>query len=183
MRYVVAVTDIGERDLFQIAKALLQSKVVGQRLAGMLEFAQRVDHRNAGMFCHAFNRLMSERAQHDCTDPALEIVRDVAEILAGIETAVALINEGHRSAEAADSGFKRQAGAQRGFFEEHRDVFPGEGLAEICGTRLHHGGEMEQRLHLDRREVADRDQVASGDDRRLGLRDGLASCEWSGCST
>ena len=61
MRHVVAVADVGEADFLQIAKPLLQSEVVGQRLAGMLQVAERVDHRNAGVLGHSFDRPVRDR--------------------------------------------------------------------------------------------------------------------------
>src|SRR5207249_9740025 len=49
MSYVVTVADIGEAHVLQIAEAFHEGEVVGQRLAGMFQIAERVDHRNAGV--------------------------------------------------------------------------------------------------------------------------------------
>src|SRR5258708_3086226 len=56
-------------------------------------------------------------------------------------------------------------------------MFSGKGIAKIFRARFHSARQMKDGLHLDRRKVADRDQVPSGDNRRRGLREGL-SCEW-----
>ena len=77
--HVVAVADVGERDLLQSPKLFLQSEVVGQRLAGMLQVAERVDHRDARVLRHPFDRLVGEGAQHDGVHPALDVVRHVAQ--------------------------------------------------------------------------------------------------------
>ena len=87
MRHVVAVADVGEADLLQIAEALLQGEVVGQRLAGMLQVAERVDHRNAGVLRHSLDRVVRVSAQHNGIHPALHVVRDVAQVFARIEAA------------------------------------------------------------------------------------------------
>ena len=46
MRHVVAVAHIGERDFLQIAEPLLQREIIRQRLARMLQIAERIDHRD-----------------------------------------------------------------------------------------------------------------------------------------
>ena len=85
MQDVVAVADVRKRDLPQVAELLLQGEVIGQGLAGMLDLAQGIDHRNAGMLRHAFDSFVRKRAQHDSADPALQIMRDVAQTLARIK--------------------------------------------------------------------------------------------------
>ncbi len=45
------------------------------------------------MLGHPLDRGVRERAQHNSVHPALEIVRDVAEVLAGVETAGGLVDE------------------------------------------------------------------------------------------
>ena len=47
VRHVVAVADIGKLQPAQPPEMFLQREHVGQRLAGMIEIAQRVDHRKA----------------------------------------------------------------------------------------------------------------------------------------
>src|SRR3989442_7479780 len=98
---------IREGDLFEIPEALVKREVIGQSLAGMLDFAQGIYHRNAGEFRHAFDGFMRERAQHDSAYPALEIVRNVAEGFPRIETFMPLIDERNRATESTDARFKR----------------------------------------------------------------------------
>ena len=55
MRHVVAIANISEMNLLEIAEMLLQGEEVGERLAGMLEFAEGVDDRNVGVGRHLFD--------------------------------------------------------------------------------------------------------------------------------
>jgi len=49
MRNVIAVSDKREADFFQIAEALLQSEVIGQRLTRVLKIAESIDHRDGSV--------------------------------------------------------------------------------------------------------------------------------------
>src|ERR1700675_2714295 len=112
MRDVVSVADISEAGLFQIAKSLLQGEVIRQSLTGMLEIAKRVNDRNAGVLRHPFDGLLVESAQNDRVDPALQIMRDVAELFSCIDSFVSLIHKKRCSAQAGHAGLKRQTRAQ-----------------------------------------------------------------------
>jgi hypothetical protein len=46
VRHIVTVADVGEAAALHISEALEQRQVVRQRLAGMLQVAERVDHRD-----------------------------------------------------------------------------------------------------------------------------------------
>ena len=94
---------------------------------------------------------MGERAEHDDVDPALEVVGDVAQFFAGVEAAVRLINETTPSRpDSPMPASKVRRVRSDGFSKNIDDLFSGERLAEICGTRLHHAGEMEKRFDLNR---------------------------------
>src|ERR1035441_2562373 len=127
---------------------LLQGKEIGERLAGMFEFAERVDDRNVGVGGHLFNNRMAEGAEHDEVDPAFEVVRDVVERLAGIEAAGCLVDEESAATEAVHAGFEGEAGAQRGLLEEHDHLLAGENAAEVRWPLLEHGGEVKERVKL-----------------------------------
>ncbi len=58
MRNVVAVSDVGEAQILKITEMTLQREVVSQRLAGMFQIAQCVDHRHGRVLGHAFDRLL-----------------------------------------------------------------------------------------------------------------------------
>ncbi len=174
MGHVVAVANVGQADFLQIAEPLQQGEVVGQRLAGMFQIAERVDHRNAGVLGHSFDCAVRVGAQHDGIDPAFHVVRDVAQLFARVETAGSLVHEKGVAAHAGHSRFKGEPGAQRLLFEKHHHLLAGQRRPEIRGTRLQQSCEMENGLNLDRAEIANRNQVASRKCRALpaGLRPG-----------
>ncbi len=93
MRHVIAVANVGEMHAAQIAEVLLQGQHVGHRLAGMLQFAESIDHRNGRMLRHGGDGLVRKRAQHDAVDPALQVVRHVAQALASAQARLRLIDE------------------------------------------------------------------------------------------
>ena len=160
MRHVVAVADISEMNFLEIAEMFLQGEEVGERLAGMFELAEGVDHRNVGVGGHLFDDRMAEGAQHDEVDPAFEVVGDVVERLAGIEAAGRLVDEEGAAAQAVHAGFEGEAGAQRGLLEEHDHLLAGEHAAEVRGALLQHGGEAEEREDFGGGEVVDGDEIA-----------------------
>src|SRR2546429_9324303 len=106
----------------------------------MFEFAQRINDRNTGVGGHLLNYSVTEGAQHNDVDPTFEIVSDVVERLAGIESACRLVDKKCAAAKAVHARFEREAGAQRGLLEEHHHLLAGGGAAEGRGTLLWHGG-------------------------------------------
>jgi hypothetical protein len=146
MRNVVAVAHIGEFHVVQVAELLLQREIVCERLAGMLEFTQSVDHRDAGVFRHSCDRCVRERTQHDAINPALEIMRDVAEALSRVDARRGLIDKECVSTEAGDTGLEGEARAQRWLLEEHHQLLAGERAAKVGRTSLHQAGETVARV-------------------------------------
>ncbi len=139
---------------------LVQREEIGERLARVLEFAQRVDDRHARVGRHLFDRRMFERAQHDNVDPALEVVRDVVERLARRQPVRRLIDKKRAAAQAVHARFKREARAQRRLFEEHHHLLAREHAAKIRRPRLEHRRQVEELLNLSRREVVHGNQIA-----------------------
>src|SRR5581483_4035747 len=159
MRDVVSVADVSKLDVMQIAELFLQGLIVGQCLAGMLEFTECVDDGNAGVLGHAGDGRVRERTQNDAIDPALEVVRDITQALTRINAGGGLIDEERVSAEAGDPGFEGQASAQRGLLKEHHDLLAGEGSTKVLGTRLDQRREIEDGRDAGRAEIVDGDEV------------------------
>ncbi len=86
MRYVVAIPHVCQRDVLEITKPFLQSEVISQRLAWMLQIAQRIDNRHRSVMCHAVDGFLRKGPQHDYINPAFEIVGDIAQSFAGIQS-------------------------------------------------------------------------------------------------
>jgi hypothetical protein len=112
VRDVIAVPDIGQRNVPQIAEPLLQHRIVGEGLTRMLQVAERVDHRNRCVHRHIFDGRMREGTQHDDIDPARNVVRDVVQALTRIDAAACLIHEECVAAQARHAGFKGEPSAQ-----------------------------------------------------------------------
>src|SRR6266481_1223545 len=179
VRHVVAIAHIGEMNLREIAEVLMEGEKVRERLAGMFEFAQRIDDRNAGVSRHLLDYSMTESAQHNDVDPAFEVVGDVVERLAGIETAGRLVDEKCAAAQAVHAGFEREAGAQRRLLEEHHHLLAGESAAEVRGPLLEHGGEVEEREYFGGSEIVDGDEIARRDRLRQHVRRARPClCRW-----
>ena len=132
----------------------------------------------AGVLGHSFHGAVGIGAQDNGIDPAFDVVRDVAQLLARIEAARSLVHEESIAAHAGHSGFEGEAGAQRLFLEKHHHLLAGECGPEIRGTRLQQAGKMENGFDLNRAEIANRNQIASRKSRgSRGSRD-LRSLEW-----
>ena len=93
MHHVISVANISQADFLQAAKLFLQSEVIGQGLAGMLNLAQRVDHRYAGEIRHALHSFVRKRPQHDSTHPALKIMGDITQGLTRVQAFMTLVHE------------------------------------------------------------------------------------------
>ena len=79
MSNVVAVADVGELDVAQVAELFFQREEIGERLTRMLEIAESVDDRDLAHARHPGDGCMAERAQNDAVHPAFEIVSDIGE--------------------------------------------------------------------------------------------------------
>src|SRR5579864_2911585 len=156
MSYIVPIADVGEPNVFHIAKALLQSEIVSERLAGMLQVAERIDHRNGSMFGHAFNRLLLEGSQHDHIHPALEILRNVTELFARVDAAGSLVHKMTDAAEAGHSRLKRKPSPQRRLLEKHHHLLAGQSPLIDRRARLHELREVKHRLDSLRAKIANR---------------------------
>src|SRR5258708_37177357 len=102
---------------------------------------------------------MAEGPEDDDVDPGFEIVGDVVERLAGIETAGRLVDEKCAAAKAVHARFEREAGAQRRLLEEHHHLLAGESAAKVRGPLLEHGGEVKEREYFGGSEIVDRDKT------------------------
>ena len=118
---------------------LLQCEEVGQRLARMFKFAERVDHGHARIGSHLFHRRMAESAQHDDVDPTLQVVGDIIERFARRQAAGSLVDKESAPAQAIHAGLKGKAGAQRRLLKKHDHLLAGKNAAEVRGPLLEHG--------------------------------------------
>src|SRR5579885_2358698 len=113
MADVVAVSDISKFEPLQVSEAFLERHEIGQRLAWMLEVAQCIDDRNAGVLGHFRDGLMCIRAQNNDRDPTLEIARHIGQRLALAERRLCLVYKDGIAARRVDGRLKGEARAQR----------------------------------------------------------------------
>ena len=105
----------------QLAEVFAQRLHVGQRLAGMVEVAQRVDDRHRRPLRQLFDgALRKTRA----TMPSTQRSRLRATSLSGSRTPIGPVDEDRVAAQLLDGQLEGQPGAQRGLFKQQ-----GDGLA------------------------------------------------------
>ena len=140
MRHVVAVADERQLQAFPPAEAFLDGLHVGERLAGMIQVAQGVDHGHMRPLREFVHRVLGEDPRDDALGPAIQVAGDVLDGLA-------LADRADRSdgiaAELLDRQLKGHPGAQRRLFEQQADVAPGECLGETLRRALDLSGEVE----------------------------------------
>src|SRR6266436_9734421 len=107
MGNIISVADISHAYLLQVAEPFHQREIVSQSLAGMFQVAERVDHRHAGSLGHSFDGAMRISPKHNGVDPALHVVRDVAQLFPSIKTSSSLVHEKRVAAHAGHPGLER----------------------------------------------------------------------------
>ena len=125
----------------------------------MLEVAQAVDDGDGGVRGHLGHRAVLEGAEHDAVHPALEVARDVGQALAGAQPRARLVDEERAAAELLDPHFEGHPRAQRGLFENQRQVLARQRRVELLGALLHQPRQLQQPFRLGRRELLEGEEV------------------------
>jgi hypothetical protein len=121
-RDVVAVSDEGDRAAPETAPGLLQRETVGERLAGMFFVGERVEHAQPRSRCRKLAQLVLTVGPDDGGEhPSLEIPGDVRERFAPAERDVGARFDDIPS-ELTHRDLERRTRAERGLFEEQRDM-------------------------------------------------------------
>jgi hypothetical protein len=131
VRHVVAVAHEGQLSAAQLAERFLEGKDVGQRLAGMIEVAERVDHRHGPPSAPARQWSAGRRSGPRCVGPALQVAGHVLERLALGDRPVGA----PRRPQLLDGQLEGQPGAQRGLLEEQAQIAAletGVGRPPLC---------------------------------------------------
>src|SRR5579859_2472995 len=136
----------------------------------MLDVTERVDHRNRGVTRHSLDGFLREGPEDDDVDPALEVVSNVAQLLASIEATLRLIHEHRGAAEAGHSSLKRESRSERWLFKKHHHLLARHGTLKNGRARLHQFGQMENRLDTLRSEIACRNQIGAPESARKSFR-------------
>ena len=149
-RDVVAVADIRHAQPRQRVVRLAQRQQVGERLAGVVQVGEHVDHRDLAVLGEAFEHLVRSGAHADRGDVAREHERRVAQRLAARELQLVGAQHDGVAAELVDADLEGDARARRGLLEDQRDAAP---VQRARGQR--------RRLQLQR-AVEQRRQLAGG---------------------
>ena len=140
MRHVVAVADERQLQAVPSAEAFLDRLHVGQRLAGMIQIAQGVDHGDVRPLGELVDRVLGEDARHDSLRPAVQVPGDVFDRLALADRADG--GDGI-AAELLDRQFESDPRAQRRLFEQQAEVAPGECLRKSLRRALDLSGQVQ----------------------------------------
>src|SRR5579859_1906376 len=146
MANVISVADIGELETPKRAESFLESKKIGQRLAGMKFIRESVDVRNCCVGGHFLKYFLFVDASDDAVDPAIEIAGDIGDGFTRAERggSLGVVEKNDGAAHALDSDVKSDTSAERGFFENQSDKFSGERGSVATGPRLDVGGKLKQ---------------------------------------
>ena len=121
MADIVAIADITDAHAVEAAEMLHQREIIRQCLAGMLQFAQRVDHRHARIGRERLDRGVLVGPGDDCIGPALKVLGVIADRLAGADAAFAVVQVDRPTAQPGHAHIEGGAGAQRVLLEQHHD--------------------------------------------------------------
>ena len=165
VRDVVAVADVDELDVLEMAAVLADGERVGHALAGVVVVGEAVDHRDLAVLGEVLDVLLGEGADHDAVDVAAHHVGGVLDRLADAELDVVGVEEDGLGAELLDAHLEAHPGARRGLHEDHGDGAAGEQRVRdaVLLRVLELGGEVEQGDDLGRREVVDGEEAATGE--------------------
>src|SRR5215472_8449741 len=84
--HIVTIADVSQLQAPEAPELLLQCEEVSERLAGVKEITQPIDHRNRSVLCQLDNRSMGKGPRHNAVYPALEVAGDVFDGFAVTET-------------------------------------------------------------------------------------------------
>src|SRR5580704_13814864 len=108
----------------------------------MLQIAEGVNYRNGGVCSHSDNRVLGESAKHNRVHPALEVVRNVAQLLSRAQWLLSLVHEERGAAQTRHPRFEGQPSSQRRLLKEHHHLLAGKRATKIRRPRLHYSGKM-----------------------------------------
>ena len=141
----------------QRAEALAQRQQVGERLAGVLQLAERVDDGHLGPLGKLVDSLVREGADGDPVRHARQHAGHVTHRLARARAHLLRPEVDGAPTEAVHGDLERDARAQRGLLEHEREHLPGQlrpapitldrergvdELVELVGREVEHGAEV-----------------------------------------
>src|SRR6185369_1406781 len=99
---------------------------------------------------------VGEGTQYDDVNPPLEVVRNVAELLACIERCMLLVDEHCCTAQARHPRFKSETSAQRWLLEKHHHLLASKRALEDGRARFHERCEVQHTFDSLRTQITGR---------------------------
>lgn len=159
---VVAVADVGEPQALELAEALAHRQQVGERLAGMVQRGQPVDHRHLRRLGQPRDGLVGAGADHDRVDVAGEDAGGVANRLAARELHLIAAEDDRVRAQLGDPDLEADPRPRRGLLEDEGDAAAGEriGVGAPLAPRFQLRRSVEQLAQLEGPELFTGEEVA-----------------------
>ena len=145
VRHVVPIPDERQLEALQFAEALADGLHIGQRLAGVEQIAQGVDHRHGRPFGQPIDGLLPEHPGDDAVHPAVQVARHVLQRLAHADRR---LEKQRIAAQLFDGQLERQPRAQRGLLKQQRDGLARQRLRIIPRRPLDRGRQVQQITQL-----------------------------------
>ncbi len=180
-RDVVAVSDVGDAEAFERPEALAERLEVGERLAGMMERGERVDHRDARCCGQRFDGVMRAGPDDHPLEVAGENAGGVADRLAPTELELVGAKGDGMPAELGDPDLKRHSGARRRPLEEQRDrpALERRRALSRAPSRLQLGRAIEKPLELRAAKLLTGEEVPSHGKRGMIRRMPTRVVSWN----
>ena len=148
---VVAVADVGEPQAIEVPEALAQGEQIGERLAGVVQGGQGVDHGDRRLARQLLDLLVGPGADHDRVQIAGQHPGGVGDRLATGELQFVPSQDQRRRAQLGHADLEGDPRPRRGLLEDEGDAATGQlagaGAVPPAGFQL--GGAVEQLAELE----------------------------------
>src|SRR5580698_8073882 len=108
----------------------------------MFQIAESVNYWNGCVRSHSHDRVLGKSAKHNRVHPALEVMRNVAQLLPRAQWLLSLVHEERGAAQTRHPRFEGQPSSQRRLLKEHHHLLASKRAAKVCRPRLHYSGKM-----------------------------------------
>ena len=164
MRDVVPVPEVRQDSPVEVAEMLADREEVGQRLAGVLEVREGVDHRDRRRGGEDLQALLLEGPEHDRVDVARQDTTGVLDRLTATQLELRRGQHDGVRAELFHPDLERDTRAGGGLLEDQRDRSAGQRSGVRAPIRLQCRAEVDELGELGSGEVVDA-QVVTHDAR------------------
>src|SRR5579863_3795298 len=125
------------------------------------------------MLRHIFDGLLRKCTENNRIHPALQIMRDIAEVFTGVNAVLRLIHKHRSTAHAGNSSLERKACTQRWLFKKHHHLFSSKGAAKVVWPGFYDSRKIKHSLDALWAQVASGNQIRAP--KRSGANRGFGS--------